>query len=184
MAASDQATLEHLKSQFFNKANLDQLVRLYTTGHADPDETDGEQVSSGSAQDMQNEPIPPGFGTAVPPGFETSVPEYVPEHVAGSFDEEEQDVDDDGNDGTHALKRQRDEDVTRWPGWPGDNVFRLIIPFQKVGAIIGRKGEYVKKICEETRARIKVLDGVPGATERIVSSTLRGTYHGNCFCYR
>ncbi|KAE8805772.1 KH domain containing protein [Hordeum vulgare] len=54
----------------------------------------------------------------------------------------------------------------RWPGWPGDSVFRILVPAQKVGAIIGRKGEFIKKMCEESKARIKILDGPPGVTER------------------
>lgn len=58
----------------------------------------------------------------------------------------------------------------KWSGWPGDNVFRMVVPVQKVGGIIGRKGEFVKKMCEETRSRIKILEGVPGTPERIVSS--------------
>lgn len=57
----------------------------------------------------------------------------------------------------------------RWPGWPGENVFRMLVPSKKVGGIIGRKGEYIKKTCEETKARIKILDGPPGSTERAVS---------------
>ncbi|KVI03900.1 K Homology domain-containing protein [Cynara cardunculus var. scolymus] len=61
----------------------------------------------------------------------------------------------------------------KWPGWPGENVFRMLVPVQKVGGIIGRKGEYIKKTCEETRARIKILDGPPGTTERTVLSNLR-----------
>ncbi|KAK4418360.1 Flowering locus K homology domain [Sesamum alatum] len=56
----------------------------------------------------------------------------------------------------------------KWPGWPGENVFRMLVPVQKVGGIIGRKGEYIKKTCEETKARIKILDGPPGTTERTV----------------
>ncbi|CAN4101242.1 unnamed protein product [Withania somnifera] len=56
----------------------------------------------------------------------------------------------------------------RWHGWPGENVFRMLVPSQKVGGIIGRKGEYIKKTCEEIKARIKVLDGPPGTTERAV----------------
>ncbi|KAI7726529.1 hypothetical protein M8C21_016219 [Ambrosia artemisiifolia] len=56
----------------------------------------------------------------------------------------------------------------KWPGWPGENCFRILVPAQKVGVIIGRKGEYIKKTCEETRARIKILDGPPGTTERAV----------------
>lgn len=57
----------------------------------------------------------------------------------------------------------------KWPGWPGESVFRMLVPAQKVGSIIGRKGEFIKKIVEETRARIKILDGPPGTSERAVS---------------
>ncbi|XP_058104094.1 RNA-binding KH domain-containing protein PEPPER [Magnolia sinica] len=56
----------------------------------------------------------------------------------------------------------------RWPGWPGDSVFRLIVPVLKVGSIIGRKGELIKKMCEETRARIRILEGAIGTSDRIV----------------
>ncbi|KAJ7973505.1 RNA-binding KH domain-containing protein [Quillaja saponaria] len=38
----------------------------------------------------------------------------------------------------------------KWPGWPGESVFRMLVPAQKVGGIIGRKGEFIKKIVEET----------------------------------
>ncbi|TYJ20837.1 hypothetical protein E1A91_A08G024100v1 [Gossypium mustelinum] len=58
--------------------------------------------------------------------------------------------------------------VEKWPGWPGHCVFRLIVPVSKVGSIIGRKGELIKKMCEETRARIRVLDGAVGTPDRIV----------------
>ncbi|CAA7060322.1 unnamed protein product [Microthlaspi erraticum] len=61
-----------------------------------------------------------------------------------------------------------DSAAERWPGWPGDCVFRMIVPVTKVGAIIGRKGDFVKKMCEETRARIKVLDGPTTTTDRVV----------------
>lgn len=57
----------------------------------------------------------------------------------------------------------------RWPGWPGDCVFRLVVPVLKVGSIIGRKGELIKKMCEETRARIRVLDAPVGTPDRVVS---------------
>ncbi|KAL5699722.1 hypothetical protein ACHQM5_030588 [Ranunculus cassubicifolius] len=56
----------------------------------------------------------------------------------------------------------------KWPGWPGDSVFRLVVPVVKVGSIIGRKGEVIKKMCEETRSRIRVLDGAIGTNDRIV----------------
>ena len=60
----------------------------------------------------------------------------------------------------------------KWPGWPGDNVFRLIVPVLKVGSIIGRKGELVKKLCDETRARVRVLDAPVGTPDRVVSISL------------
>ncbi|XVE98860.1 hypothetical protein REPUB_Repub03eG0145000 [Reevesia pubescens] len=58
--------------------------------------------------------------------------------------------------------------VEKWPGWPGHCVFRLIVPVLKVGSIIGRKGELIKKMCEETRARIRVFDGAVSTPDRIV----------------
>lgn len=72
-------------------------------------------------------------------------------------------------------KKELDEDSVvgsnekKWPGWPGESVFRMLVPAQKVGSIIGRRGEFIKKIVEETRARIKILDGPPGTAERAVS---------------
>ncbi|CAM0949120.1 unnamed protein product [Alopecurus aequalis] len=56
----------------------------------------------------------------------------------------------------------------KWAGWPGESVFRVLVPAQKVGAVIGRKGEFIKRMCEESRARIKILDGPPGVPERTV----------------
>ncbi|KAL3620623.1 hypothetical protein CASFOL_035535 [Castilleja foliolosa] len=56
----------------------------------------------------------------------------------------------------------------KWPGWPGENVFRLLVPVKRVGGIIGRKGESIRKFSEETKARIKILDGPPGTMERAV----------------
>lgn len=60
-------------------------------------------------------------------------------------------------------------EVKKWPGWPGDNVFRLVVPVLKVGSIIGRKGELIKKLCEETKARVRILEGPIGVSDRIVS---------------
>ncbi|RYQ85243.1 hypothetical protein Ahy_B10g104746 [Arachis hypogaea] len=54
----------------------------------------------------------------------------------------------------------------KWPAWPGKSVFRMLVPAQKVGCIIGRKREFIKKIAEETHARIKILDGPPRTSGR------------------
>lgn len=67
------------------------------------------------------------------------------------------------------IQESAHDEGNRWPGWPGENVFRVLIPLHKVGSFIGRKGESIKKIIEETKARIKVLDGPPGFLERAVS---------------
>lgn len=69
-----------------------------------------------------------------------------------------------------ATEATTDSEEDKWPGWPGDCVFRLIVPVLKVGSIIGRKGDLIKKLCEETRARVRVLDGPVGSPDRIVSS--------------
>ena len=55
-----------------------------------------------------------------------------------------------------------------WPGWPGESVFRMVVPVHKVGSIIGRKGEFVKRMSEESRARIRIIEGIQGIDERVV----------------
>ena len=57
----------------------------------------------------------------------------------------------------------------KWPGWPGDSVFRIMVPSQKVGGLIGRKGDFIKKMCEESRSRIKILDSSTSTLERTVN---------------
>ncbi|KAG8373968.1 hypothetical protein BUALT_Bualt11G0081200 [Buddleja alternifolia] len=61
-----------------------------------------------------------------------------------------------------------EEMKAKWPGWPGYSVFRLLVPLLKVGGIIGRKGDLVKKLVEETRAKVRVLDGPLTSPDRIV----------------
>ncbi|PIN26600.1 hypothetical protein CDL12_00630 [Handroanthus impetiginosus] len=102
--------------------------------------------------------------------------EHLPEHeLEHAHEHEEQNVPEDGmpeNSNLEEKQDHKDEPVAgggeKWPGWPGESVFRMLVPAQKVGSIIGRKGEYIKKTCEETRARIKILDGPPGTRERAV----------------
>ncbi|GER41787.1 poly(RC)-binding protein [Striga asiatica] len=68
-------------------------------------------------------------------------------------------------------QRELAEIKAKWPGWPGYNVFRIVVPVLKVGGIIGRKGDIVKKLVEETRAKIRVLDGPLTSPDRIVLVT-------------
>jgi hypothetical protein len=58
----------------------------------------------------------------------------------------------------------------RYPGWPGTSVFRmLLIPAHKVGAIIGHRGERVRRLCDETKACVRIIGGHLCATEHAVS---------------
>ena len=57
---------------------------------------------------------------------------------------------------------------SKYPGWPGTSVFRMLIPAQKVGAIIGHKGERVRRLCEETRACVRIIGGHLCAAEQAV----------------
>ncbi|KAL0344908.1 UNVERIFIED_CONTAM: RNA-binding KH domain-containing protein PEPPER [Sesamum radiatum] len=67
------------------------------------------------------------------------------------------------------VKDKGSEEIrAKWPGWPGYSVFRLVVPVLKVGGIIGRKGDLIKKLVEETRARVRVLDGPLTSPDRIV----------------
>ncbi|XP_038700106.1 RNA-binding KH domain-containing protein PEPPER-like isoform X2 [Tripterygium wilfordii] len=65
------------------------------------------------------------------------------------------------------VEQVQQQGAAKWPGWPGDNVFRLIVTVAKVGSIIGRKGEHVKKICGETGARIRVFEGPVRSSDRV-----------------
>lgn len=58
----------------------------------------------------------------------------------------------------------------RDPGWPGTSVFRMLIPATKVGAVIGHRGERLRRLCEETKACVQVIGGHFAAAERAVSS--------------
>ncbi|KAM0845509.1 hypothetical protein ACQ4PT_056313 [Festuca glaucescens] len=60
------------------------------------------------------------------------------------------------------------EAAPRWPGFPGTSVFRLVVAGDKVGGLIGRRGEIIRRLCEETRVRVRVLDSMDGGASRIV----------------
>ncbi|KAL2250920.1 UNVERIFIED_CONTAM: RNA-binding KH domain-containing protein PEPPER [Sesamum indicum] len=76
---------------------------------------------------------------------------------------------------TEADEKEKElaEVKAKWPGWPGYSVFRIVVPVLKVGGIIGRKGDLIKKLVEETRARVRVLDGPITSPDRIVIPALR-----------
>jgi poly(rC)-binding protein 2/3/4 len=47
-------------------------------------------------------------------------------------------------------------------------VFRILCPNEKIGSVIGKGGSIIKNLREETGARIKVADAVPGSEERVI----------------
>ncbi|KAL0738991.1 hypothetical protein Bca4012_015201 [Brassica carinata] len=108
-----------------------------------------DSAENGATNFPENETLTPSEPTASSLLNETT----------GSFPESNQ---------PDSLATETAPDAERWPGWPGDCVFRVIVPVSKVGAIIGRKGDIIRKMCEETRARIKVLDGPTTTPDRIV----------------
>eukprot|EP00271_Cylindrocystis_brebissonii_P015798 TRINITY_DN38817_c0_g1_i1.p1 TRINITY_DN38817_c0_g1~~TRINITY_DN38817_c0_g1_i1.p1 ORF type:complete len:600 (-),score=115.11 TRINITY_DN38817_c0_g1_i1:740-2449(-) len=111
---------------------------------------------------------------------QTAVKQDLPQDgVANNNISSEAPANSQGGQAGKGVKRELEENGTadghgtereakRWPGWPGESVFRLLVPVHKVGTIIGRKGEFVKKMCDETRSRIKVVDGAPNSDERVV----------------
>ncbi|KAL4423076.1 hypothetical protein ABPG77_005881 [Micractinium sp. CCAP 211/92] len=59
-------------------------------------------------------------------------------------------------------------------GFGGSQVevtFRLLAPVNRTGNIIGKGGEHVRRVRQETGARIKVYDPAPGSEERVVALT-------------
>lgn len=56
----------------------------------------------------------------------------------------------------------------KWPGWPGYCVIRVIVPVNKIESIIGRNGDIIKKMSEDTKANISILEGPVYVPYRIV----------------
>ena len=51
---------------------------------------------------------------------------------------------------------------------PVDTTYRILCSGVKIGTVIGRGGGIIKSLRKETNARIKVLESVPGAEERVI----------------
>uniref|UniRef100_A0A7N0RD57 K Homology domain-containing protein n=1 Tax=Kalanchoe fedtschenkoi TaxID=63787 RepID=A0A7N0RD57_KALFE len=150
----DQGSEEHNDDQVYDEHNNQELEEHNF-------EQDYDDHSDKVEFNAQN--IVQGFGVGIPD------PDFDGQNVEDPGDQanqpEDQMIDDKKGENDNALSENAEK---RWPGWPGENVFRMLVPAQKVGSIIGRKGEFVKKIVEETKARIKILDGPPGTAERAV----------------
>ncbi|KQJ97284.1 KH domain-containing protein At4g18375 [Brachypodium distachyon] len=51
---------------------------------------------------------------------------------------------------------------------PIETVYRILCPGKKIGSVLGRGGHIVKALREETKAKIRVADSIPGAEERVI----------------
>lgn len=49
-----------------------------------------------------------------------------------------------------------------------DTVYRILCPGSKIGGVIGKGGSIINALRDETRAKIRVVDGIPGADERVI----------------
>ncbi|XP_062211405.1 KH domain-containing protein HEN4-like [Phragmites australis] len=65
-------------------------------------------------------------------------------------------------------KRRNPGDDTYAPG-PDDTVYRYLCASRKIGSIIGRGGEIAKQLRNETQAKIRIGESVPGCDERVIT---------------
>jgi predicted RNA-binding protein YlqC (UPF0109 family) len=63
---------------------------------------------------------------------------------------------------------------------PDDVIFRILCPAPKIGSVIGKGGSIIKTLRQDSGAKIKIADAIPGVDERviIISSLDRGTDRG------
>lgn len=79
---------------------------------------------------------------------------------------------DDASGAKRPLDEQGDGNPAKRQAFSGkDCSFRVLVKSSRVGSIIGRAGSVIKQLSEETGARIRILDAVPGAEERVVQIT-------------
>lgn len=151
-SAPSTATTEHVENGSATAPGPDPETQTSSDAtkpqsEAEPASTDSNTAAADAATDAAADEATEND----PPEAEVAASESVPVETAAP-----------------ATTTGPEPEAAKWPGWPGHCVFRLIVPVLKVGSIIGRKGDLIKKMCEETRARIRVLDGPVGSPDRIV----------------
>lgn len=56
-----------------------------------------------------------------------------------------------------------------------DTVYRILCPGSKIGGVIGKGGNIINALRDETHAKIRIVDGIPGADERVVIISSQST---------
>ncbi|XXG70551.1 hypothetical protein AAC387_Pa07g0003 [Persea americana] len=76
-----------------------------------------------------------------------------------------------------SKRRNPGEEREQYAPGPDDTVYRYLCPGRKIGSIIGRGGEIVKQLRQESQSKIRIGESVPGCEERVVTifSTSRKT---------
>jgi len=49
-----------------------------------------------------------------------------------------------------------------------DAVFRILCPSQRIGSVIGKGGNIIKNLRQESGAKIKIADAILGVDERVI----------------
>ncbi|KAJ6813211.1 KH domain-containing protein HEN4-like [Iris pallida] len=49
-----------------------------------------------------------------------------------------------------------------------DTLYRILCPVKKIGSVLGKGGDIVNALRDETHAKIRVADAIPGAEERVI----------------
>lgn len=71
------------------------------------------------------------------------------------------------DDGKRKRLNSRHDD-TSMSSEPIETLYRILCPVKKIGSVLGRGGDIVKALREETKAKIRVADAIPGADERVI----------------
>ncbi|XP_077250043.1 KH domain-containing protein At4g18375-like isoform X1 [Tasmannia lanceolata] len=67
------------------------------------------------------------------------------------------------------TKRRNPGDEKEYAPGPDDTVYRYLCPGRKIGSIIGRGGEIVKQLRQESQSKIRIGESVHGCEERVVT---------------
>ncbi|XP_058068711.1 KH domain-containing protein At4g18375-like [Magnolia sinica] len=75
----------------------------------------------------------------------------------------------DYSDNGGSKRRNPGEEREQYALGPDDTVYRYLCPGRKIGSIIGRGGEIVKQLRQESQSKIRIGESVPGCEERVVT---------------
>jgi len=71
------------------------------------------------------------------------------------------------DDGKRKRLNSRHDD-TSMSSEPIETIYRILCPVKKIGSVLGKGGDIVKTLREETKSKIRVADSILGADERVI----------------